>query len=243
MRRQREREGAVLVEGVRAVSEALDAGAAPSFAVVSPRLSGSRSGQGLLEELERRVEVVEVTDAEMEEIGATDQPQGVVMVCRQPTPELKALPSTGRLLVFDAIQDPGNVGTLIRSAVAFALDGVVCLDGTVDPWGAKVVRASAGAAFRIPIWSAGIGEALDALTAREASVLVASAEGRRPSEVMSGRDGLSALVLGNEGAGVRGEVRSIADGTVAIPMPGAVDSLNVGVAGSILMYEWVRCGT
>ena len=174
------------------------------------------------------------------EVADTDHPQGVLLVCRQPVVELAGLPMKGAILVLDAIQDPGNLGTLVRSACAFALDGVVVLDGSTDPWGAKAVRASAGSAFRVPIWSAPMASTIDALNIRGAEVFVASGEGRPAAEVFGAKAPLMAVVLGNEGTGVRAELRELAHDTVAVPMRGATESLNVGVAGSILMYEWTR---
>ncbi len=239
-RKLRAREGAVLVEGVRAVDEALRGGGAPAFAVVSPRLAEVPGGQALRERLEDRTEVVEIPDSELEALSDTEHPQGVLAVLAQPEAHLESLAGEGFVLMLDAVQDPGNVGTLVRSAVAFGLAGVICLDGTTDPWGAKAVRASAGLVFRIPVWSATLPEAAKALAARGAEVLAAAADGRDVRAFRAGGPGLRVLVLGNEGAGVRPETRALADSNVAVPMRGGVESLNVGVAGSILMYECTR---
>jgi len=240
VRRQREREASVLVEGVRAVNDALDAGADALFAVVAPTLLGSATATDLIARLRDCCDTVDVAPGELAELADTDQPQGVLLVCRQPAADLGGIPSEGALLVLDAVQDPGNLGTLVRSAVAFAFDGVIVLDGTSDPWGPKAVRASAGTVFRIPIWSATLSDAIAVLTTRRADVLVASGEGRSAADCVSVDARLSALVLGNEGVGVRAELRQIARDTVAVPMKGPAESLNVGVAGSILMYEWTR---
>lgn len=239
-RRQREREGCVLVEGVRSVSEALAAGAEPVFAVVSPALAASEAGRALAARLEVACDTAHVDDGDLRELADTDHPQGALLVSREPSYEGGLLPTEGRVLVLDAVQDPGNLGTLVRSAVAFGLDGVICLDGTVDPWSPKAVRASAGHAFRIPIRKASVDAVVAALEADEAFVLVAAADGRPAREALDADRPLSALIVGNEGAGVREELRSVASGAVAVPMAGAAESLNAGVAGSILMYEWTR---
>ncbi len=240
IRRQRERERSVLVEGLRAVNDALDAGADATFAVVTPALLANAVATDLVSRLRSCCDTTEVTDEEFAKLADTDHPQGVLLVCRQPAPDIGSIPGEGALLVVDGVQDPGNLGTLVRSAVAFALDGVIVLDGTSDPWGPKAVRASAGTVFRIPIWSATLSDAIEVLTTRGAEVLVASGEGRPAASCLSFDTPLSALVLGNEGAGVRAELRQIARDTVAVPMKGTAESLNVGVAGSILMYEWTR---
>ncbi|NNF14381.1 MAG: RNA methyltransferase [Gemmatimonadetes bacterium] len=232
----RAREGLVLVEGIRSVSEALEAGASTSFAVVSPRLESTDSGRALLSRLNG--DVVDVSDAEMVELADTEHPQGVLLVVQEPHVELAdAVRTERRILVLDALQDPGNVGTLVRSAVAFSFETVVALDGTTDPWGSKAVRATAGTIFHLDVVRATAGELLQACRAAGLPILAASAEGSAGVEAPTG--GL-ALIIGNEGAGVRPDVRAAADAMVAVVMAGPVESLNAGIAGSILMSEFTR---
>lgn len=235
-RKTREREGLVLVEGVRASAEALDGGAAVTLAVVSPRLESTEAGARLAARLQG-LEVGRVGDAELEALADTQTPQGVLLVCRQPARGLEDLDGA-RFLVLDALQDPGNVGTLVRGAVAFALDGVICLDGTVDPWGAKAVRASAGGVFRLPVAAADAADLVPWLADRGVPLLVADAGG----EDAHGRAGAErfALAVGNEGEGVRADLRAAAEAVVAVPMAGPAESLNAGVAGSILMHVLTR---
>ena len=149
------------------------------------------------------------------------------------------------ILVLDAVQDPGNVGTLIRSAVALGADRVLALDGTVDPWNPKVVRSSAGLVFRIPIHRLELARALDWIESRGLALLVADASGidvRRwlrqvGGEVGEVRPGSGfALVLGNEGAGPRSEAVDRATALVALPLEEGVDSLNVAMAGTLLLW-------
>jgi TrmH family RNA methyltransferase len=244
MRKSREREARVLVEGVRACTEALDASAAVEFAVVSPRLDATAEGRALRERLVP-FDVHSVTDDELEQLSDTERPQGVLVVCGEPPNGLADLRTTGGLLVLDALQDPGNVGTLVRSAVAFGLTGVVCLDGTVDPWSPKVVRASAGTIFRIPVVGAGLDAALRWLAGVDVTLLVASAGGTPVDRWLRGarrnlagpRDRAFVLAVGNEGAGVRAKLADAADATIAIEMRGPAESLNVAIAGSILLHE------
>ena len=234
-RRQRERERLVLVEGVRTVSEALDAEAQIRFAVVSQRLRLSESGR----KLEARLlasgcEVTGIDDHGLAEVSSTESPQGVLAVCEQSESTLdQVIAARCPILVLDALQDPGNVGTLIRSAVAFGFNGIIALDGTTDPWGSKVVRASAGALFRASIALASAEAAGRALLEAGRTVLVAAVEGndlsQRPRDVV--------LVVGNEGTGVRAGVRQMADATISVPLEGPVESLNAGIAGSILMHQ------
>jgi len=236
----------VLVEGVRAAAEALDSGASASFAVVSPALDASTGGRELLRRL-RDVEVVEASVADLKLLGDTEHPQGVLLVCDEPATKLEAAIG-GRTLLLDAVQDPGNVGTLVRSAVAFGFDGIICLDGTADAWGAKAVRAAAGMTFRIPLVGCDATTAIAAFAAAGVPIYCASAEG--PSaDMLSRESGVAnavstfALALGNEGAGVRDEIRAAAETTIGVRMHGGAESLNVGIAGSILMHELTRPDT
>ncbi|HUF75791.1 MAG TPA: RNA methyltransferase [Longimicrobiales bacterium] len=233
----RAREHAVLVEGVRAVSEALDAGVAADFAVTSPRLHATKAGARLAERLEGR-DVVRVEDSELEHLSDTDRPQGVLLVCGEPEAGLDRVVRGGRYLVLDHVQDPGNAGTLVRAAVAFGLAAVVCLDGTVDPWGPKTVRSSAGMIFRIPVVRADAQEAAARLAAEGIPLFVADVEG---GDVGGHRGAPSfALVVGNEGAGVRPELLERADERLGVGMPGPAESLNVAMAGSILLHVLTR---
>ena len=238
--KSRAREHAVLVEGVRAVSEALDAGVVADFAVTSPRLLATKAGARLAERLGGQ-DVVAVADQELEHLSDTDRPQGVLLVCQEPEAALDRVVHGGRYLVLDHVQDPGNAGTLIRAAVAFGLAAVVCLDGTVDPWGPKTVRSSAGMIFRIPVVRAGAREAVERLAAEGVPLFVADAEGGDVSDHR--RAPTFALVVGNEGAGVRTEVLEQADERLSVGMPGPAESLNVAMAGSILLHVLTRGNT
>lgn len=258
--RTRAREGRVLVEGVRAVEEVLGTTAVVDFAVVSPKLAMTEGGRRILQRLSGEgmagggspaVEVVDVDDASLPGLAGTENPQGVLLVCGEPAWTLDDLPEAGPLVVLDAIQDPGNVGTLIRSAAAFGFRAVIALDGTGDPWGAKTVRASSGTVFRIPVGRAGCEDTMAALVSGGWRILAAAADGTilGATPEVSTEEGVStgaerrkkvALVLGNEGAGVRDDVRRAAHETIAIRMSADVESLNVGIAGSILMHELTR---
>lgn len=156
-RKTREREQAFLAEGIRCCTELVGAGADIRFAVVSPRLDTLAGGAVLRDALrERHVETVLLSDAELDEHADTEHPQGVLLVCRQPRTDLLGITAPHpRLLVADAIRDPGNLGTLIRSAAAFDLDAVIVLDGTVDPFNPKTVRAAAGSLLRPALIRAG----------------------------------------------------------------------------------------
>jgi RNA methyltransferase, TrmH family len=238
-RRGRSREGLVLVEGIRAVGTALDGGAAARFAVTSPRLMESDSGAALADRLRQQgIDLRHVDDAELAVLSDTETPQGVLLVCEERSVSLDGL-EPGRWLVLDAVQDPGNAGTLLRAAVAFGVGGVIALDGTVDLWGAKAVRASAGLAFHVPVVRSDASALIDRCAGAGVALLVADAAGDDvASEDVVGREarGNWALVMGNEGSGVREEIAAAASRRVGVPMRGPAESLNVGIAGSVLLF-------
>lgn len=237
--RGRVREGLVLVEGVRAAAEALASGLVVRFVVCSRALTRSPAGEGLLGELEGRGLTPDWVGArEMAAVSATASPQGILLVGEEPffAPEALHLASDARFLALDGIQDPGNLGTLVRTACAFDLKAVIALDGTVDPWNARVVRASAGSVFRIPVVRARWTEV--GARAAGARVIVADAAGQDAATLSVTPPWM--LVVGNEGAGVREEIREVANEWAAVPMAGPADSLNAALAGAIVLYELTR---
>jgi TrmH family RNA methyltransferase len=237
-RKGRPREALALVEGVRSVAEALAAGVDIRFAVQSPRLLGTEAGRALASALAARgLEPEELDDKDLDELSATERPQGILCVCSEPGLDLGQLRdrAPSRLLLLDGLQDPGNLGTLIRAARAFGVDAVIVLDGSVDPWNPKAVRAAAGAGFHTPISRAPWSEAGPWLQEQGIEILAADPAGQ---DVRSFRPGGSwALAVGNEGAGLRAEVAAASATSIAVPMPGSAESLNAGVAGSILLYS------
>lgn len=247
-RKGRSREGLVLVEGPRAVTTALAAGARFRFVLLAAGEGVDAAGGGgegerpLFGSAELRrsgVDVVRLPEEELAGLADTESPQGVLGVAEEPRPGLPEQAAGERILVLDAVQDPGNVGTLIRAAAAFLVDRVLALDGTADPWNAKAVRASAGLAFFLPIHRLAAAEALDWLEAQGIPLLVADADGRdvRALDVPRGPRAGFALLVGNEAAGPRDEARSRAAALVALPLPPGVESLNAALAGAVLLWE------
>jgi len=146
---------------------------------------------------------------------------------------------TALVVVLAGLQDPGNLGTILRSAEAFGADGVLCLPGTVSAWNPKAVRASAGSLFRLPLVAASQEECF--LHLREAGVKIwtTTVYGAEPAD-MADLAGPVALIIGNEGNGVPLDTAAQADGALTIPCPGPVESLNASVAASVLLYEAAR---
>lgn len=164
----------------------------------------------------------------------TENAQGIAATLQLPV-QVYA-PRTGDLLLIaDGLQDPGNLGTLIRSAEAFGASAVALTAGTVDPWNGKCLRASAGAAFRIPLPLFG-GDLLQALRAVDAALLAAVARDGDAAHAID-LTGTVALVVGNEGNGVSSALLQQADRHITLATTGPTESLNAAVAGSLLLYE------
>ena len=168
-------------------------------------------------------------------------PQGVVAVVEDPSVDLEAIgPGADLIVAIGEVRDPGNAGTLVRSAAAVDADAVVFISGTVDPLHPKVVRSSAGALFGVPIVrDVTFEETIDHLHGLSIKVLGAQARAPTPVDAVDLTTPI-AIVLGNEAWGLPVELRDALDEVVGIPMPGSVESLNVAVAGSIFLFEAVR---
>ena len=219
------------------VEELLRSGLRIRGVLVSTALPTTPRGRALLAELTTRaIAVQEVSDREFGSAAATEAPEGVLAIAEIPARSLASaeLGPRARLLVLDGIQDPGNAGTLLRTAAAFGVAVIVALPGTVDLWNAKVVRSAAGSLFDRPALSSTWEELQPFLAAHEVHVWGADPEGE-PLGTSAPPDRL-ALVVGNEGSGLTPESRARLAHRVSIPISANVESLNVAVAAGILLY-------
>jgi RNA methyltransferase, TrmH family len=228
--------GLFLVEGVRLVEDLLASAIVPRLAVTSPSLEDTPRGAALARRLRDRVRTEQVADHELARLAGTETPQGVVVAADLPRRDLGSVTFRDRdlVVIIDAVQDPGNFGTIVRSADAFGAGLVCMLPGSVDPWNPKAVRSAAGSSLRLPIVEADPQELVPHLRSHEFRLLGAAADGDAIESV--GDAGRTALVLGNEGAGIRPELRPLLDAMVSVPQRGGAESLNVGVAAGILLY-------
>jgi RNA methyltransferase, TrmH family len=241
-RKARGRRGLAVVEGVRLVEEALGAGLEFKGALVAPELARTARGQALAAELaSRAVKVEEVGSRVFDELSGTDTPQGILAVV---TPRLWSVTEItgGPFLVVDGVQDPGNVGTLIRTAHALGASASLLLRGTADPLNPKALRAAMGATFRHPVVQLDDGPFIAWARERDLTLWAAAADGvpiSRALDAKSHKDKI-AVIVGNEGAGLRPHLNAIAAQRVAIPLARGAESLNVAVAAGILLYEVLR---
>lgn len=234
--KERRSERSVFVEGVRLVAHALATGAELRVALyATEQLRATPEGAALLAALAGRPGCHEASPEAVAAAADTKHPQGVVAACAWPTHE----PRGGLRLVIDGVQDPGNTGTLLRSAEAAGVGLVICAPGTADPYSPKVVRAAMGAHFSLPLraevdWAT-IADELGA----SPLVYAADAEASMPYYAADWKQP-AALIVGGEARGVSDEGLAIASHRIAIPMVGRAESLNAGVAGSIILFEALR---
>ncbi len=251
----------ISVEGPKLVEDALRSGLQAEALLVS------EAGETELERILRaaseseagipRSRVMRTTDKLFASVAGTETPQGVAALFRQPLWQFDdvvrgAAAADGALrgdaalvVVLAAVQDPGNIGTIVRSAEAFGATGVVTTRGSADPWSPKALRASAGSGLRFPVLR---GMAIPVLLAqlRVAGVKIVAASshsgavtGAREDAAADLREAV-AIFIGNEGAGLPHEIEHVADARISIPMSVAVESLNAGVAASVVLYEAAR---
>lgn len=236
-RKARERNGLFVAEGVRTVEELARSSLVVEAVLVAARAAADERAGGAVRVLTARgVPVLELTDAEFDSTADTEHPQGLLAIARQPQRSLGALTlgRTMRLLVLDAIQDPGNVGVLIRTAAALGATAVVALPGTVDVWNAKVVRSAAGTHFCFPAVEATVPALQDYLDHHGVALWGTDASGS-PIAALRAPDRL-AIAVGNEGAGLSDALRARCSTVVSLPMSPDVESYNVAVAAGITLY-------
>lgn len=238
-RKARERSNRFVAEGVRTVEDLLRSPIRIQGALVSPSLERMPRGPALRAALVARgVEVAEVDEREFASAAETESPQGVLAVADIPERTLDdvRLGPTARILVLDGIQDPGNVGTIVRTAAALGAAATVALPGTVDLWNAKVVRSAMGALFVHHALAATWDSLAAFLSTHSLPLWSADASGTPlPSTPGIAVPPRLALAVGNEGSGLSAVVRERSERFVSIPIE-HVESLNVAVATGILLY-------
>jgi TrmH family RNA methyltransferase len=227
----------IAVEGVHLVQEAIKSGLNLDTVFLQ------EGHEGLLQQFPLgSAEVLILTEEVFLSATMTEHPQGVAALVGAPRFTVQAMfptvPGPAPLVVIAAgLQDPGNLGTLVRSAEAFGATGMILLPGTVSLWNAKTLRASSGSAFRLPVLALTADAAFTTLRDHGVRILATVA---RDGDSEADLRGPSGLLIGNEGSGLPEAWIAQADARVTIPFTGAVESLNAAIAGSVLLYDAMR---
>jgi RNA methyltransferase, TrmH family len=236
-RKSRKETGLLPLEGRRLVTEAIESG----LKVEVILLHEEQDGDTVLARLGNEVPVYRVAARLFEQVAHTESPQGIIAVAQKPEYLLgdvfRGTPSL--LLVVDSLQDPGNLGTMVRSAAAAGAGGAVLLPGTVDISNPKALRATMGALFRMPVVEANLDELLAGLRQHGLTLVAADAKAVLAYDKLDWRNS-AAVVVGNEGAGVSAEILAAADSTISVPMCAGIESLNAAVAMSVIFFEAAR---
>lgn len=237
-------EGAMAVEGLRMIEEAIRSGL--RFQTIFFSESGRSLSDRILPQIASHAEALLLPDEVFLSAVATETPQGVAALVKPRISRLEDIlgemgaGSTDPLIVgLAGVQDPGNVGTVIRSAEAFAARAVLIGEKTASPFNSKVVRASAGSVFREPVIRASLSEVAPTLKQSGLRIVATSSHKGKPLDAIDLRGPL-ALLVGSEGAGIPPAIVAHADELVTIPHSARVESLNAGIAASILLYEAAR---
>lgn len=227
----RRAEGAFAAEGPKLLGEALRWGGELEAVICAAGVP--------LPELPAQVRVAEVGDALLASIADTQSPQGIVFICKGKSLTVPDRLAGRRYLLLDGVQDPGNVGTIWRTADAFGADGLILCGGCTDPWSPKTVRATMGAVFRLPVYECALEAAAEGL-GRAGLPLYATTLREDTEDVRRVDLGRGAVIIGSEGRGVSREALSLCGRTIKIPMSPRCESLNAAVAASVILWEMAR---
>jgi TrmH family RNA methyltransferase len=244
LRKEREASGLFFAEGIRVVAEAVELGAGIETLVVARGLLTSEFGAGLIEEqVEKGVPCLELSAEVFRSLSLKDNPQGLGAVVRQRWGKLDeiALREDSRWVVLDGVQDPGNLGTILRTSDASGSDGVILVGKTTDPYDPTSVRASTGAVFSQGLVRASFDELAD--WKRRRGVTLVGTSGAAPVDYRAVTYETPAVILmGSEREGLSEDQQAACDLLVKIPMVGRSDSLNLAVATGLVLYEvFVQC--
>jgi RNA methyltransferase, TrmH family len=235
----RSAQGRIGIEGPHVLEEALRAGLRVTTIFVA---QGAEKLLGALR-VPPETEILRLPATLLNSALATETPQPIAALIEPPGwTWVHALGQDQKktlVMVLAGLQDPGNLGTILRSAEAFGASGVVSLPGTVSAWNPKAVRASAGSVFRVPLIAVSERDCLEELHKAGVKILATTVRDAQPAELVD-LAGPVALIIGNEGNGVADDLAAKADARITIPCPGPVESLNAAVAASVLLYEAAR---
>lgn len=225
----------MLCEGEKMLGEALRSGAKLKTVLVKD----GWDSPFIKEAEEQGAALYSAPDALFKLASEVETPQNVIFSCSQPQWTADALDGAGQVLLLDGLQDPGNLGTILRTAEAFALGAVVLCEGCADPFSPKVVRSTMGAVFRLPCVTLPLADTAERLH-RNGLPLYATALHEDSVPLSSVSLSKAAVIIGSEGKGVTEQALRLSDRRVIIPMKGRAESLNAGVAAAIVIYEMTK---
>lgn len=229
VRKERDKTGEFIIEGYHLVEEAIK----QKENVLTIMISDTSEIPANWDV--ENVEMVEINDVIKKELAETEHTQGIFAHCKQQTVVDQVQTNWSRLLLIDAVQDPGNIGTMIRTADAAGIDAVILGKGSADAYNSKTLRSAQGSHFHIPVVKGDLHEWVDQLKNRQVPVFGTAFENSTPFNAVKKGDTF-ALIVGNEGSGIHAELLQKTDQNIIVPLLGQAESLNVAVATGILLY-------
>lgn len=240
-KKHRDQDSLYLIEGYKLIDEAMSYNKSFYGLIFQEEAFCTPDGRGLAQRAENIGIAISVMENKLfKELSQMDTPQGVMAILEKREPDMEAILNKEQylLMLLDEVRDPGNVGTIIRTADACGIDGVILSKSSVDLYNSKTIRATMGSMFHIPVFTeVDILKLIPKLKIAGAAVLGADPHSQQ-SCISSPRGARTTIVIGNEANGLRPEVKSSTTQNITIPMPGKAESLNAGVAAAILMYEF-----
>lgn len=236
-KKYRTKTGKFIVEGFRFVEEAVLSEFEVEIIIISENSIDKLEGYSIKDNIDNNTKVFTVDEAIFKSISCTDTPQGIIAVIRNRI--IERVSKNGFYILADKVQDPGNMGTIIRTAHASGANGVIITKGTVDVYNEKTLRSTMGSIFKIPVILDGDLTIISSLKENGYKVISSSLEAENNFYDVDLVQNII-ITVGNEGNGISDEIYKLSDIKVKIPMPGDAESLNAGVAASIMMYESVR---
>lgn len=241
-KKERWNKGMFIIEGIKIVGECIDNNYPITDIIYSDELFNINGGEEIFNKIRFYDQLINVPSRLFKEISDTENPQGIMAIAKFRENTIASLFECENplILLLEGIQDPGNMGTIIRTADAFNIDGIIITEGSVDIYNPKVVRSTMGSIFRVPIYHVlDKTKILKILKDKDYSIYSTSLAGDKYIQEINFRKA-SLVIIGNESKGVSPVLNSLADKLIKIPIPGDSESLNVGVASSIIMYEAMR---
>lgn len=229
VRKERDKTGEFIIEGYHLVEEAIKQKENVLTIMISDTAEVPENWDI------KNMEVVEINDLIKKELAETEHTQGIFAHCKQQTVNEEEYVNWNRILLIDAVQDPGNIGTMIRTADASGLDAVILGKGSADAYNSKTLRSAQGSHFHLPIIKGNLSEWVEKLKERKVTVFGTAFENSTPYNEVK-KEQTFALIVGNEGSGINKELLGQTDQNIIVPLLGQAESLNVAVATGILLY-------
>ena len=243
MKKYRERTGRFLMEGLRSAEDALAQGYSDAVCFVTAEAAAEARVQALMERAkEKHWLFLETGQAIMKALSGTEHGQGILAILARPSADISLLlqPLHGHYVLLDGVQDPGNMGTILRTAAAAGCRGLLLMEGCTDPYAEKAVRSSMGSILRMPVYEhVSVGDVERIRTRSGLPLIGTTLEGGVPYR-RAGRIRDAIFVFGNEGNGVSREVLALCDRRLYIPMAGGVESLNVAASAAVLLFHFME---